>query len=65
MEENSSISSSESSSDWSVPADPTAIGEDVWETAEQVAWDEVLACILLLLLLLPLSLSLSTIIFFL
>lgn len=45
MEENSSISSSESSSDRSVPADPTAIGEDVWETAEQVAWDEVLACI--------------------
>ncbi|KAK1364009.1 PAP/OAS1 substrate-binding domain superfamily protein [Heracleum sosnowskyi] len=45
MEENSSISSSESSSDRSVPADPTAIGEDVWETAEQVAWDEVLASI--------------------
>lgn len=45
MEENSSISSSESGSDRSVPADPTAIGEVVWETAEQVAWDEVLACI--------------------
>lgn len=45
MEENSSISSSESSSDRSVPPDPTAIGEDVWETAEQVAWNEVLTCI--------------------
>ncbi|KAL1809741.1 hypothetical protein ACET3Z_026731 [Daucus carota] len=45
MEENSSISSSESSSDRSVRADPTAISEDVWETAEAVAWHEVLECI--------------------
>lgn len=48
MEENSSsISSSDTSSDRSVrAADPTAeISDDVWEIAEQVAWQQVLSCI--------------------